>query len=82
MDIFKLRERRLRAYPPVTLTELSAAAGVAIGTISKLETQNNPNPTHRVITAIERALVELLAENLVEDHPHPFDAKPHLATNM
>jgi len=25
------------------------------------------------------SLVELLAENLVEDHPHPFDAKPHLA---
>jgi len=28
------------------------------------------------------SLVELLAENLIEDHPHPFDAKPHLATNI
>ena len=28
------------------------------------------------------SLVELLAENLVEDDPHPFDAKPHLATNV
>ena len=27
-------------------------------------------------------LVELLAENLIEDEPHPFDAKPHLATNV
>jgi len=28
------------------------------------------------------SLVELLAENLIEDEPHPFDAKPHLATNV
>ena len=28
------------------------------------------------------SLVELLAENLIEDEPHPFDAKPHLATNL
>jgi Fe-S oxidoreductase len=25
------------------------------------------------------SLVELLAEHLIEDEPHPFDAKPHLA---
>ena len=25
------------------------------------------------------SLVELLAEHLVEDEPHPFDGKPHLA---
>ncbi|MEE4217199.1 MAG: (Fe-S)-binding protein [Xanthomonadales bacterium] len=28
------------------------------------------------------SLVELLAEHLIEDDPHPFDAKPHLATNV
>jgi len=28
------------------------------------------------------SLVELLADNLIEDEPHPFDAKPHLATNV
>jgi Fe-S oxidoreductase len=28
------------------------------------------------------SLVELLADNLIEDQPHPFDAKPHLATNV
>lgn len=28
------------------------------------------------------SLVELLAEHLVEDDPRPFDAKPHLATNV
>ena len=28
------------------------------------------------------SLVELLAEHLIEDEPHPFDAKPHLATNV
>ena len=62
MDKFHYRERRDRAYPSITLAELSARAGVAIGTISKLETKTNPNPTHRVTSAIERALVELEAE--------------------
>jgi Fe-S oxidoreductase len=28
------------------------------------------------------SLVELLADHLIEDEPHPFDAKPHLATNV
>jgi Fe-S oxidoreductase len=25
------------------------------------------------------SLVEILAEHLIEDEPHPFDGKPHLA---
>jgi len=28
------------------------------------------------------SLVELLADHVIEDEPHPFDAKPHLATNV
>ena len=57
VDKFKIRERRLRAYPPITLLELAAATDppVHAATISRLE--NGPtNPTHRVLVAIEDAL--------------------------
>ena len=63
-DKYRYRERRLRAYPPITLEELAAATDppVSVATISRLETNGAANPTERVTGAIERALTGLIAE--------------------
>ena len=52
------RERRLRAYPPITLEELAAATDppVHASTIARLETDDTANPTRRVMHSIRDAL--------------------------